>query len=552
MDFFKNKTIAFSLLLLSFQTFAQTTHIPATLKWGKEHEPVEALAVAQSIGFDKKNLYTVEADFRHSRFPIFYLLKYDETFNQIGKAKLETKTGEKEYVFEGVNMTKTGDLFLLSSYADKIQKRNILYSQIIDKESLKPIGDFSKIVEVPYESKYKYDFFPLGLGIHRNTGSFYGIYSSDKSKIALIAKTDLKGKADETFCISVLDEKMKVLWSKIIVLPYLNKLFDVLSFDVSNQGDVYIIGKLYNEKKKEKVNDKPNYKYQLLHYNADTEHDNTIDIQIKDVFITDLKVSVNKDDDVICAGFYSNKGTESVMGTYLTIVDGKTKKIRSEFKQKFDFNFVCESLNENEIKKAKKLQADGKEAEMNRFVMRDIVRKNDGGYLLTAEQFLDNDYYLGGNNSKRVMYYDDILIVSLNKTGDVEWRKIIPKRQATNSEDDPTISFATILLDDVVYILFNDSENNIKKNRFTKDHKLSYPVLGYQSFVLFGYDKEGNRSSKVLKAKAGSCVILPKSSKPLSNKEILVFSKFTLNLFGVVKGKQRFGRLVFGEEGKDE
>jgi hypothetical protein len=546
MIYFKNNVVAIVSLLLSFNVFAQTTRIPVALKWGKEHDAIEALAVSQSIGFDKVNLYTVEWDYKYLKFPNFYLLKYDVGFTQINKTKIETKQGEKEYEFEGFNMIKNGDLYLLSSYADKIQKRNTLYAQSIDKESLKPKGDFNKIVEVPFESKYKYDIFPLGLGfaVHRNTGSFHIFYSSDSSKLVVIAKTDLKAKADETFCISVLDQNMKVLWSKIVVLPYTNKLFDVLNFDVSNDGDVYIVGKLYNEKRKEKVKEKPNYKYQLLHYNATTENDNIIDIDIKDVFINDLKVSVNKNNDVICAGFYSKKGIETVLGTYLTIVDGKTKKIKSEFQQKFDFDFVTEKMTDSEIKKAKKLEAEGEETEMKHFVIRDIIRKNDGGYILTAEQFLDTKANTL-NATYTQIYYDDILIVSISKAGGIEWKTKIPKRQFTSAESDNMVSFATVFMNDKLYILFNESNSNITKNRFAKTNDLNlYSAMSKQVQILFCFDMEGNRSSKVFKHKGDGFFVNPKSIKRFNGDKILVLGKYV--------GRQKFGQLVFGEKEKDE
>jgi hypothetical protein len=558
MIYLKNSFIAITALLFSFNALAQTTRIPVALKWGKEHETIEKFASAETIGFDKTNLFTTEYDLWTSKLATQYLLKYDAQFNQLSKVKVELSQGDKDYFYESFFMTQSGELFLLTSYADESKKISTLYSQTIDKATLKPKGDFNKILEIPYAKKFRSDNLIKGTAARKGTGSIVISYSSDSSKIAIISKADLKDKANETYAISVLDNNMRVLWSKTSVLPYNNELFDMMGFDFNNEGEVYLLGKLYNEKKKEQIKDKPNYQFLLFNINATKEKEEVINIDTKGAFVTNLKVSINKNNDVVCVGLYSKQGVESVLGTYVAIVDGKTKKVKNVTQQKFEFEFITEFYSDTDLKQAQKHQAKGEEIEMKRFTVRNIYQKTDGSFILTAEQgdFAEYSFL----NTSRLRYnavdvkydtyqqtfYEDILIVSMDKDGKIEWKKTIPKKQVTSDDRDFSVSFASVLKNDKIYILLNESESNCKKNRFVKNADLGYlSPLSRHAFLLYCFDTTGNLSSKVLKSKPTSYfVVIPKSLRPINVDQLLVV--------GRVGKKQNFGWLTFGEEEKDE
>jgi hypothetical protein len=137
------------------------------------------------------------------------------------------------------------------------------------------------------------------------------------------------------------------------------------------------------------------------------------------------------------------------------------------------------------------------------------------------------------------------MIVSFSKTGGIEWKTRIPKNQYSPTNDYFMVSFSTVHLNDKTYVLFNDSESNTKKNRFAKNADInSHTAISSQVQVLYCYDLEGNRSSKVFKSKDGNYFINPKSIKPLNDKHLI--------LLGIRNAKQKFGRLVFGEDDKDE
>jgi hypothetical protein len=155
------------------------------------------------------------------------------------------------------------------------------------------------------------------------------------------------------------------------------------------------------------------------------------------------------------------------------------------------------------------------------YFIRQVFAKKDGGVLVTAEDYstqtsglnntwnrwdyLNNPYYspysyyynpytgyyrpmssYGSQNTR--YYYANILILSLDKTGKLEWSQVIPKDQA-NENDDNFLSFSTINSGGQIHFLFCDDKNKnqiIANQSITPDGQLTRnPTLksqerGYQ------------------------------------------------------------------------
>ena len=109
---------------------------------------------------------------------------------------------------------------------------------------------------------------------------------------------------------------MNQLWEKKIELPYQDKLFGIQDFKIDNEGNVHLLGILYDEVVKYKRQGKPNYEYQILSYYNEGKEFKKYPVQVDGKFLTDMKIAVGTNDNIICAGFYSNVG-----------IANKTKKI---------------------------------------------------------------------------------------------------------------------------------------------------------------------------------------------------------------------------------
>src|SRR5262249_40949277 len=153
-----------------------------------------------------------------------------------------------------------------------------------------------------------------------------------------------------------------------------------------------------------------------------------------------------------CAGFYSEKDTRGIKGPYYLALDRSTKQIKHESYGVFDHDFVTMYMTEKEEKKAdRKAKKKGEDLGIEwDYDLREIVRKEDGGAILMAEQ-----YYMyvqtvctstgnGGQTCRNIYHYvyNDIIAVNIDASGNIVWSAKVPKRQHTTNDGGMYSSYA--------------------------------------------------------------------------------------------------------------
>lgn len=140
-------------------------------------------------------------------------------------------------------------------------------------------------------------------------------------------------------------------------MPYEQQLFEVEDFDVDNSGNVYLLGSIFEEKRRAKR--KPNYKYEILSYSNQGNDRVDYPIQIEGKFLTDMQIAIDDKPDIVCGGFYPSEGTFSIEGSYFLKVDNQSKEIKSKAFQKFGLDFITRNMSSQQEKTAKKKSSKG-------------------------------------------------------------------------------------------------------------------------------------------------------------------------------------------------
>jgi len=236
--------------------------------------------------------------------------------------------------------------------------------------------ELTKVGEIDYSGNRKL-----------NAGNFGFELSDDSTKVLIYYNLPFDKGEKEKFGFHVYDNQFNPLWEKQVTLPYLEELFDVEDYEVDNSGNVHLLGLIYKEKRKTKRKGDPNYKYQILSYSNQGSALEEYPIQIKDKFLTDMQIAINEEQDIICGGFYSAEGTYSIEGSYFLKIDSDTKEIKSKAFQEFGIDFVTQNLSNREEKASKRKDAKGKNVELYRYELDDIILRTDGGAILVGEQY---------------------------------------------------------------------------------------------------------------------------------------------------------------------
>ncbi len=215
-------------------------------------------------------------------------------------------------------------------------------------------------------------------------------------------------------------------------------------------------------------------------------------IGLEEKYIDKVKLKIdNLNNRYIINTFYYKKNRGSIEGLFTYIWDKPHEKTFAS-----QFTILYDSLR-SEAKRDGMLRF-----AFDNFFIRQVVVKKDGGFILTAEDFtseirgnnntwnrydyLYNPYSLSSgnyyynpytgyyrplssfNNQSTRYYYENILVLSLSKTGKTEWSKVIQKDQFDDDEDN-FMSFSTMNSGGELHFLFNSD----KKNQIISDQSIT-------------------------------------------------------------------------------
>ncbi|MEY3444828.1 MAG: hypothetical protein RLZZ519_3109, partial [Bacteroidota bacterium] len=323
-----------SILLLVFCTLLLVSGKAQDVKWGPLFKEKASVTVSDIVATDANGLIVMKAKFRLGFFAFakdFKLQKFNSAFASTLLAKIapefEGKVLDVAWCYKS-----NGQIYLFSSFANLKLDKNFLFMQKVNSSTLQLEGTLKKIAEVDVKKR-------------RGENLFGYTFSRD---------TESRKNEPEKYALHVLDADMNELWKREITLPYTESKFQVQDYCVDNNGNVFLLGIKYQERGETKRRGSPNYEYKILGYREDGADVEEYSVSLGDMFLTDMKIDVSPKKDIICAGFYSEKGTFSIKGTYYLRIDRKSKEIERISSKEFDIDFITMNFTEGQERRAKK------------------------------------------------------------------------------------------------------------------------------------------------------------------------------------------------------
>ncbi|MBC8172598.1 MAG: hypothetical protein H7X71_01720 [Chitinophagales bacterium] len=223
----------------------------------------------------------------------------------------------------------------------------------------------------------------------------------------------------------------------------------------------------------------------------------------------------NKNGDIVAIGFTGDDSRDAMLGyTFMRIQPATGAVIENN-----TYTFTQEMLDNI----AGMVDKNAKYVPL--FQVTTIVPRMDGGALLAAEFYektIENyettnyDPYYGYRTSTRQIEYfeySDVILLSLNKTGEIDWNNMIRKKQVSKEDKGVNSSFALANCKQSLYFIFNE---DISQNS---------NVLQYQMTA------DGNLDRKSLFNPSQQEVELrPTSAKQISFNEIIIPSIYKRNI----------------------
>lgn len=351
------------------------------------------------------------------------------------------------------------------SYPDHVwmiyqyQNRNIIYCNAVK------INGEGKLLSDPIELDTS------SVNFFADKKIYTAIASEDKSKIMVFK---IQKKNDNfNFTTLLFDENLDLKHRSRIETEYQDRKYVFSDFFVTNEGNfVFTAGNRSNTR---------DYIENLLFVTKSPNEDNFEEtvINLNDRYVDEIKLKIdNKNNHYLLNSFYYLTRRGNAEGLFTAVLDQGSNALVSQTFAKFD----------NDLKAGLKSKGNPKTA-LNDFFIKNVILKNDGGFLLMAEDFYSesryspwnrwdylygyspyfspyyyyspyyspfyygNPYYRGGNDTR--YYYNNILVMSLDSTGKYDWTKIVPKTQFDDQSDN-NLSYALMITGGQLHFLFNE------------------------------------------------------------------------------------------------
>ncbi|MCW5898143.1 MAG: hypothetical protein KIT10_02650 [Flavobacteriales bacterium] len=446
--------IALSLWLGATPLMSQSKTDRASVKWGVEMNDSKDGAFEEVVGYTDDHVYMTVSVKKE-----VFLRKMDSKHRTVYQKLIPLTFDRNDHTLKEVVLF--GDkLLVFTTFLDKKDKSTSVYLRTFSEADMKPLGRIRKLSTIDVASR-------------RNTGASQVRVSPGDKAVLVSQLLPFDKDGSERFELKVFDTEMNPIWERSVELPYADKEFTVENVRVADDGSVLMIGMKYAEKreaKELKKDGKATYEYHLLVFHGDGSPVEDHPITVPDKFFQDLSLNIGTDGDILCGGFYGSKGSFAISGTFFLRLDRESMAIiHSSFKE-FEKDFITSYMTEKEEAKAtKKAEKKGEELELPNYELRDIIRRDDGGVVMVAEQYR---YYVttvtttdaNGRTTMRYVdnyVYNDIIVVNVDPNGDIVWAAKVPKRQHSVNDGGRYSSYALVVKDDHIYVMFNDSGKNL-------------------------------------------------------------------------------------------
>jgi len=301
--------------------------------------------------------------------------------------------------------------------------------------------------------------------------NFETIMSQDESVIAFY---DLKGQDELQLLVYDL-ELDSVLHNNVYLFKGSNLYNDLLNVDISNDGNFFMLTEINNSKSQ-----KNQHEAVIFHFFPFTEEIQQINIPLYGVVCGDLRLSVdNTNGQIGIVGLYHEKKySESTGFLWIAAEPQRFNNLDVQyipFSQDLYFE-VYGNRNEKHLED---------------FAVAEVIWKNNGSPILTFEMQVDisrrtaggyvnsqssSRNYRANNSGWSDHYREDVVIISLSKTNELEWHKVFYKRQFSQNDEGVFSSFYSFLTPSRLRLIYNDE---IKSNNTVSEYVLD-PLGNYK------------------------------------------------------------------------
>lgn len=445
-------------------------------EWSNPEKFRTKTAFTRILGQNGHGIYVLRSKSRFMGRKV-YVQMYKENMGQVFSKLLP---GMKKANFENAFVYNDGLRLLKSSYNRSTHSID-LSAQAYNLEA-EPVGEPVHITSAPQRD-------------YSDEGDYIVKASLDQTKI-LCFHTEISAEKNTIIEIVVLEAaSLQEKSRKKIELPHGYGDFTVLNAEVANNGNAYFIFRVEDDTRKK--NDFERYGYFLYAYNAAGNLLQDFYLNNNDTYLSRPHLTVdylaNK---IIVSGLYSLIDAGFSKGILDFGLDLHTHSVLYHSFLPYPKDFVGEVIGMRQAENGEELKD---------YYIRKVIPHSDSGYFLLAEEYyISSQSYTFTINgmvqvgNRDIYNFGKVIVLSVTKTGEIEWGKVINKNQTSSLDLGYYSSFYAMSQRNKINIFYND------ENR------------GNSEVTLYTLDANGELDSRLLfKNQTSSISVIPREGQQL-------------------------------------
>ena len=356
---------------------------------------------------------------------------------------------------------------------------------------------------------------------------------TEESTNRLLSKND-DSKASITF--AVFDNDGRLLSSNEKRLSVARDRLDMLSVGVNNDGDAYVVARIYSSGKKKESKKGSDATLQVYSLAAGSEEVVTTRHRTSGMYIANASLVPDSDGSVRLFGMYSEERDKELTGYYYLSDPSTSATIKPRAFTKTELEAMGPRVTRT---KKGKLIIEGN------FEYRDAVRRPDGSLVILLEDYRYTPGSYNANTGRtsppRYSFFEGLQL-DLSAGGELQNHVVFPKAQTSTGGISPYMRMTLVGYDGRPAVVYNDNALNIGRDL----EKRTKPLRAQNAVGMIAYANDKNelvRQPLFARSETDKMLINPQSSTQLANGDVVFFT-YRFKFFG--KESYRLGRLAAG------
>lgn len=223
--------LVITALVITGNSIGQNNVSKVKIKWSPELKTSKKVSFSGVIGSEEDRIYVKQNYYERGGINRVQIISYDNSMMIKKSSEIEFQMGKEDLYLEYTAEIGDKIYFFVSSTDNKLDIKN-LYACSLNKSTLRIEGDYKKLTSYSFGNKGR-----------RNRGDFKFELSNNEEYLMVYIQKPYERNTKEEISLSVFDSALDLVWEKEEEVNFLSKNFSINSMDISNSGDVFILGK---------------------------------------------------------------------------------------------------------------------------------------------------------------------------------------------------------------------------------------------------------------------------------------------------------------------